>query len=163
MTSFDLRIGQGIDVHSFGGAGPIMLGGVVIECEVGLTGHSDADVLLHAIVDALLGACGKPDIGARYPDTDPRLKGADSLVFLEEVWKEIESSGWEIVNIDCTILAQKPKIAPHVGAIKNRISAVLNVDPEQIGIKATTTETLGFVGREEGIVASCVALIKKVA
>ncbi|WP_432355976.1 2-C-methyl-D-erythritol 2,4-cyclodiphosphate synthase [Sporosarcina sp. A2] len=156
-----IRIGQGFDVHEFAEGRPLIIGGITIPHTKGLIGHSDADVLLHTITDAALGAIGKGDIGHHFPDTDAAFKDADSAVLLEEVWKLVEEEGYVLGNIDCTIMAQQPKIAPHVETIKNRVASLLHADPSQVNIKATTTEKLGFVGREEGIASLAAILLVK--
>lgn len=156
-----VRVGQGIDVHPFKAGRKLILGTVDIPCHVGLEGHSDADALLHAIVDALLGAMGKGDIGQYFPNTDPRWKDCSSTHFLQSVWQEVKAQGWAIANLDCCVLAQVPKLAPHIPKMKAGIAEILGLDIAQIGIKATTTEKLGFVGRSEGLLASCVALLVK--
>ena len=154
-----LRIGQGFDVHPFDATRPLRLGGVTIAGAPGLRGHSDADVVLHAVTDAVLGALGWGDIGRWFPDTDAALAGADSRRFLSEVMEKVSAEGWAVVNCDIVILAEKPRIAPHVELMKAEIGRCMQLGPERIGIKATTTERLGFVGREEGIAASAVALL----
>ncbi len=156
-----LRIGHGYDVHAFAENRKCIIGGVDIPCEKGLLGHSDADVLLHAISDSLLGAAALGDIGKHFPDTDPRYKGADSLALLKNVWALIDSLGYKVVNIDATIIAQMPKMAPHIDAMRKNIANALNVDVDFISVKATTEEKLGFTGRKEGISAHCVCLIEK--
>jgi 2-C-methyl-D-erythritol 2,4-cyclodiphosphate synthase len=155
-----IRVGQGFDIHPFAAGRRLVIGGVEIPFDRGLLGHSDADVLLHAICDALLGAAGLPDIGHYFPPTDARFKDANSINLLVEVRSIIEQAGYEVVvNIDATILAEKPKLNPYVPAMKSRIAKALAIPEEGIGIKATTCEKLGFVGREEGIAASAVCLI----
>ena len=156
------RIGQGFDVHQLAENRPLIIGGVTIPYEKGLIGHSDADVLLHTVTDACLGAIGEGDIGKHFPDTDPNFKDADSSELLQKVWELVKSRGYELVNADCTIIAQKPKMAPHIEQMKNRISQLLETSPECINVKATTTEKLGFPGREEGIAAQAVVLLKKI-
>jgi 2-C-methyl-D-erythritol 2,4-cyclodiphosphate synthase len=155
-----MRIGQGFDVHAFVEGRKLMIGGVQIPYARGLAGHSDADVLLHAICDALLGAAALGDIGQHYPDTDPRYHEIDSRMLLRQTRKKIEGAGFKIVNIDATILAQEPRMAPHVPRMIGNIAEDLGVAPAAINIKATTTENLGFVGRVEGIAAQAVALIE---
>jgi 2-C-methyl-D-erythritol 2,4-cyclodiphosphate synthase len=155
-----MRIGQGFDVHAFVAGRKLMIGGVDIPYGKGLEGHSDADVLLHAICDALLGAAGLGDIGKHFPDTDPRYRGIDSRKLLLQVKKKIEDSGFKVVNIDATLIAQEPRMAPHVPRMIANIAADLGVAPAAINVKATTTEHLGFVGRVEGIAAQAVALIE---
>ncbi|MBX7143053.1 MAG: 2-C-methyl-D-erythritol 2,4-cyclodiphosphate synthase [Oligoflexia bacterium] len=159
MTS-KLRIGQGIDVHAFVAGRKLILGGVEIPAEFGLEGHSDADALLHALIDAILGAAGLPDIGHFFPDTEARWKGAASTDLLARVWKEVSARGWRLVNADICILAQKPKLSPFISEMKQSIAAILNADVGAIGVKATTTEKLGFVGRAEGLCASAVVLLE---
>ncbi len=154
-----LRIGQGIDIHAFDGARKLILGGVEIPSDVGLAGHSDADVVLHAVTDAILGALGEGDIGTRFPDTEERWRGASSSLFVKDVWREATQRGYILQNLDINILAQKPKISPYVSEMKGHLSALLEASPSQIAIKATTTERLGFVGREEGILATAVVLL----
>jgi 2-C-methyl-D-erythritol 2,4-cyclodiphosphate synthase len=156
------RIGQGFDVHQLTENRPLIIGGVTIPYEKGLMGHSDADVLLHTVTDACLGAIGEGDIGKHFPDTDPNFKDADSSELLQKVWELVKSRGYELVNADCTIIAQKPKMAPHIEQMKNRISQLLETTPDCINVKATTTEKLGFPGREEGIAAQAVVLLKKI-
>lgn len=156
-----IRIGHGYDVHAFAENRKCIIGGVDIPCEKGLLGHSDADVLLHAISDSLLGAAALGDIGKHFPDTDPRFKGADSLVLLKNVYGLIESLGYKVVNIDATVIAQMPKMAPYIDTMRANIAEVLDVDVEFISVKATTEEKLGFTGRKEGISAHCVCLIEK--
>jgi len=153
-----MRIGQGFDVHAFTPGRPLVLGGVTIPHEKGLEGHSDADVLLHAICDALLGAAALGDIGRHFPDTDPAYAGSDSRRLLREVKKKL--GGYRIVNLDATILAQAPRVAPHVAQMIANIASDLGIAPGAVSIKATTTEHLGFIGRAEGIAAQAIALIE---
>ena len=157
-----IRIGQGFDVHKFEEGRPLILGGVLIPHNKGLVGHSDADVLLHTITDAALGAIGEGDIGRHFPDTDDAFKDADSAVLLEEIWRMITGRGYKLGNIDCTIIAEQPKIAPHIEAIQKRVAELLTADISQVNIKATTTEKLGFTGRKEGIAAMAAILLQKV-
>jgi 2-C-methyl-D-erythritol 2,4-cyclodiphosphate synthase len=152
-----VHVGIGYDVHALVEGRKLILGGVEIPHSRGLDGHSDADVLMHAICDAILGALGEPDIGHYFPNTDPRWKGVPSRVFLEEAARQVISRRGRIVNIDATLIAQAPKVYPHVGDMKQCVAAALGVTPRQIGIKATTNESLGFVGREEGIAAMAIA------
>lgn len=152
-----IRLGTGYDVHRLVEGRRLVLGGVEIPFERGLEGHSDADVLIHAISDALLGALGECDIGHYFPNTEPRWKDAPSRVFLEEIRLQIEKRHGRIVNIDSTLIAQRPKIAPHLPAMKETIGRALHLEPGRIGIKATTNESLGFIGREEGLAAMAVA------
>src|SRR5690554_3340608 len=158
-----IRIGQGFDVHEWADNRPCIIGGIKIPYEKGLIGHSDADVLLHTITDACLGAVGEGDIGRHFPDTDPAYKDADSAKLLQYVWQHvIKKKGYELVNADCTIMVQKPKMSPYIEKMRERIAELLECSPEQINVKATTTEKLGFVGREEGIAAMAVVLLKKI-
>ena len=154
-----MRIGQGFDVHALVPGRKLIIGGVDIPYERGLEGHSDADVLLHAICDALLGAVAKGDIGTHFPDTDARYKNADSRVLLREVNAMVSQAGYRIANIDATIIAQAPKMAPHIPAMVVNIAADLGVAREQVNVKATTTERLGFTGRGEGIAAQALVLL----
>ncbi len=154
-----LRVGQGYDVHALVPGRPLVLGGVTIPWDRGLLGHSDADVLLHAITDALLGAAGLGDIGRHFPDTDPRHKGADSRVLLHAACQLVREAGWHVANVDATVIAQAPKILPFVPAMVANIAADLGVEPSQVNIKGKTTERLGFTGRGEGIAAQAVALL----
>lgn len=156
----DFRVGTGFDVHAFTDGDAIIIGGVSIPYEKRLLGHSDADVLLHAISDALLGAAGLGDIGKFFPDTDQKYKGADSKKLLSEVVAMLEQKGWSINNIDATIMAQKPKMAPYTENMQKIIADICHLSSDAVGVKATTTEKLGFVGREEGIAAQAVASIK---
>lgn len=156
-----MRIGTGFDVHKFAENRKLILGGVDIPYEFGLAGHSDADVLCHAIADSLLGCLALGDIGKFFPDTDDKYKGMDSLVLLKEVYDKIKEKGYVLVNIDSTIMCQKPKLAPHIDAMRENLSKVLDADIGQIGVKATTTEKLGFTGRAEGIAVMASALIEK--
>lgn len=155
-----MRIGQGFDVHALVKSRPLIVGGVRIPFERGLAGHSDADVLLHAICDALLGAAALGDIGRHFPDTDPAYAGADSRALLRGVAARIAAAGFAVANIDATIIAQAPRMAPYVEQMAANIAADLGVQPAQINVKAKTTERLGFVGRSEGIAAEAVALLE---
>lgn len=155
------RVGNGYDVHKLVEDRKLMLGGVEIPYEKGLLGHSDADVLVHSIMDALLGACGESDIGKHFPDNDMSYKGISSLVLLEKVKTILLSKGYSIANIDSIIVAEKPKVSPYIDEMKVKIAAVLQLDKDYIGIKATTTEGLGFAGKGEGIAAYAVASIYK--
>lgn len=155
----NLRIGNGYDIHQLVSDRPLILGGVHIPHELGLLGHSDADVLTHALMDALLGALNLGDIGHYFPPSDPQWKGADSLMLLSKVNELIQSRGWRINNLDSTIVAERPKIKPHIAAMRDRLAATLQLDPDCISIKATTNEKLGPIGREEGIAAYAVALL----
>ncbi|WNZ21660.1 MAG: 2-C-methyl-D-erythritol 2,4-cyclodiphosphate synthase [Leptolyngbya sp. IPPAS B-1204] len=155
----NLRIGNGYDIHQLVSNRPLILGGVQIPHHLGLLGHSDADVLTHAIMDAMLGALSLGDIGHYFPPTDPQWKGADSLKLLEQVHQLVQSQGWRISNIDSVIVAERPKIKPHIEAMRQRLAETLQLAPDQIGIKATTNEKMDAVGREEGIAAYAVALL----
>lgn len=157
-----IRIGNGYDIHQLVRDRPLILGGVRLDHDLGLLGHSDADVLTHAIMDALLGALNLGDIGHYFPPTDPQWTGADSLVLLEQVATLIRDRGWQVGNIDSVIVAERPKLKPHLQAMGDRLAKTLNIAPEQISIKATTNEKLGPVGREEGIAAYAVTLLVRV-
>lgn len=157
-----IRIGNGYDIHQLSEGRRLILGGVEIPHELGLLGHSDADVLTHAIMDAMLGALSLGDIGHYFPPTDPKWAGADSLVLLSQVNQLIVTAGWKIGNIDSVVVAERPKLKPHIKTMRDRLASTLNLEPDQIGIKATTNEKLGPVGREEGISAYAVALLVKV-
>lgn len=154
-----MRIGLGYDVHAFGAGDKIVIGGVVIAHSAGLIAHSDGDVLLHALSDALLGAAGLGDIGRHFPDTDPQYRNADSRALLRLVYAKLKAQGWQLGNADMSIIAQAPRMAPYIDAMRANIAEDLECDPEQINVKATTSERLGFVGREEGIAAQAVALL----
>jgi len=156
-----LRIGQGFDVHAFAEGRKLILGGVEIIHPVGLLGHSDADVLTHALCDALLGAAALGDIGHLFPDSDASYKGADSLVLLAEVMRQVRAKGFELGNADVTVIAHAPKLAPHIAAMREKLATAMQVDVDQISVKATTTEKLGFTGRGEGIAAQAIALLTK--
>lgn len=156
-----IRIGHGFDVHKFGGDGPIMIGGVAIPYEQGLIAHSDGDVALHALCDALLGAIAAGDIGRHFPDTDEKWKGADSRALLREVYQRVKQQGYRLGNADITILAQAPKMAPHIEAMCRVIGEDLQTELGHINVKATTTERLGFTGRKEGIACEAVVLLVK--
>lgn len=154
-----LRVGHGFDVHAFADERKLILGGIEIPFEKGLLGHSDADVLLHAVIDALLGALSLGDIGTWFPDTAAENKDIDSALMFQKVWQEISSSSWQLLNCDTVVMAQAPKLAPHVPRMRERLASLFEVDVEQINVKATTTERLGFVGRKEGIAASATVLL----
>ena len=156
-----LRIGHGYDVHQFADGRRCILGGVDVPSERGLLGHSDADVLAHALADAILGAARLGDIGKLFPDTDPAYEGADSLVLLSHVAALVKKEGFTIVDVDCTVAAQAPKLSPYRDQMRENLAAALGVSVENVGVKATTTEGLGFVGRKEGIAAWAVALLSK--
>ncbi len=155
-----MRLGQGFDVHALVPGRKLILGGVEIAHDKGLAGHSDADVLLHAICDALLGAAALGDIGRHYPDSDPKYRGADSRALLRDVARKLLAANWRVVNLDATVIAQAPRIAPHVAQMVANIAADLGIAPGAVSVKATTTERLGFAGRGEGIAAQAVALIE---
>jgi 2-C-methyl-D-erythritol 2,4-cyclodiphosphate synthase len=156
------RVGIGYDVHPFAEGRPLVLGGVTIPHSRGLKGHSDADVLSHAIADAVLGALGEPDIGHWFPPSDPTIEGICSLRILEKCAEIAASRGFLIENIDSSLIAEAPKVNPHAAAMKKHIAAALGIQPDQVGVKATTNERLGFVGREEGIAAMAVACVTKI-
>jgi 2-C-methyl-D-erythritol 4-phosphate cytidylyltransferase/2-C-methyl-D-erythritol 2,4-cyclodiphosphate synthase len=154
------RTGMGFDVHAFAGEGPIMLGGIEVPHSRGLAGHSDADVVLHAITDALLGAAGLGDIGQHFPPSDERWRGAASSIFLAHAVKLLRSRGAMVDHVDCTVIAEAPKVGPHREAMRSRIAEILGLSVDQVSIKATTTEGLGFTGRREGIAAQAIASIR---
>jgi len=153
------RIGQGFDVHAFAEGRRLVLGGVEIPHNLGLAGHSDADVLTHAVCDAVLGAAGLGDIGRHFPDTEAQYKDADSLELLQKVVAAVLAKGYHVSNVDATVIAEVPKLAPYIEQMQTRLAAKLNVSAEQVNVKATTTETLGFTGRREGIAAMAVVLL----
>ena len=157
----NIRIGEGWDVHALVPGRILILGGVAIPHTAGLLGHSDADVLLHAITDAVLGAAGLGDIGRHFPDTDAQFKGADSSVLLQEAMRRVRAQGWELVNIDSTIVAQAPKLAPHMAAIQAGVAMALGVSPDQVNVKAKTAEKLGPVGQGQSMEARAVALLRR--
>lgn len=156
-----IRIGHGFDVHKFGGEGPVIIGGVNVPYEQGLVAHSDGDVALHALSDALLGAIAEGDIGRHFPDTDDKWKGADSRALLRDVYRLVKEKGYVVGNVDVTIIAQAPKMAPHIQAMCKAIAEDLETDITNVNVKATTSERLGFTGRKEGIATEAVALIIK--
>ena len=157
----DIRIGHGYDVHRLTEGRPLILGGVHIPYERGLLGHSDADVLAHAVMDALLGAAALGDIGGLFPDSDERWRGADSLRLLEQVTALLADNGWEIGNVDATVLAQAPKLAPHIPEMRQKLAVAMGVDASQVSVKATTEEHLGFTGAGEGMACHAVALLSR--
>ncbi|TFW28710.1 2-C-methyl-D-erythritol 2,4-cyclodiphosphate synthase [Duganella callida] len=159
MTKLPFRIGQGYDCHALVAGRKLIIGGVDIPHHVGLLGHSDADVLLHAITDSILGAAALGDIGKHFPDTDPEFKGADSRKLLKEAARRVVATGYSIGNIDCTIIAQRPKMAPHITSMRANIAEDLGVDISQVNVKAKTNEKLGYLGREEGIAAESIVLL----
>lgn len=154
-----MRIGHGFDVHRFGPGEHVMIGGVKLPFTHGFVAHSDGDVLLHALCDALLGACALGDIGRHFPDTDEAWKGADSRDLLRRVWALVQDAGWDVANLDVTIMAQAPKMAPHIESMREIIAGDLALSLSQVNVKATTTERLGFTGRGEGIAAEAVVLL----
>ena len=156
-----MRIGQSKDVHRLVEGRELILGGVHIPYEKGLLGHSDADVLLHAIIEALIGAMGLKDIGTHFPDTDPRYEGISSLLLLDETYKMLEEHGYEIVNLDSLILIEEPKMAPHIEQMRQNIAEHLHTDVNRINVKATRGEGMGFIGHKEGVMAECVCLINE--
>jgi 2-C-methyl-D-erythritol 2,4-cyclodiphosphate synthase len=157
----EFRVGQGFDVHALVEGRPLIMGGVTIPFARGLLGHSDADVLLHAVTDALLGAAGLGDIGRHFPDSDPQWSGADSRVLLRGAMKLVSEAGWQVSNVDCTIIAEAPKIAPHAAIMCTNIAADLGIDATRVNVKGKTTEKLGFTGRTEGIAAQAVILLQR--
>ena len=156
-----LRIGLGVDAHAFGEGVPLVLGGVRIDHPRGLVGHSDGDVIAHALTDALLGAAGLADIGALFPSDDERYRGADSLRLLADAYDEVGRVGLELVNADCVLIGESPRIAPHREAMRARLAGALGVDPALVNVRATTTDRLGFTGRGEGLAAEAVALLRR--
>lgn len=158
-----IRIGQGVDVHPFDETRPLVLGGVCISDRGGLAGHSDADAVLHAIADALLGAVAAGDIGEYFPSEDPRWRGADSAVFVSEALRAVAARGCHVLNIDVTVVAQQPKLAPHRAAMRDAIAKILNLPLDRVSVKATTTDHLGFIGRGEGICAVAIVAVSDVA
>ena len=156
-----IRIGQGFDVHQLVEGRPLIIGGITIPYEKGLLGHSDADVLLHTIADACLGAVAEGDIGKHFPDTDPAFKDADSKKLLTHVWALVKQKGYKLGNIDCTIIAERPKMRPYIDQMREVIAMLLEAEMEQVNVKATTTEKLGFPGRGEGIAAQATVLLTK--
>jgi 2-C-methyl-D-erythritol 2,4-cyclodiphosphate synthase len=161
MSAFDIRVGEGWDVHQLVAGRKLILGGIEIPHATGLLGHSDADVLLHAITDALLGAAGLGDIGRHFPDTDAQFRGADSAALLAEAARRVRAAGWQIGNVDSTVIAQAPKLAPHIPAMCARIAAALEVAPDQVNVKAKTAEKLGPVGEGRAMEARAVALLHR--
>ncbi|ESH87030.1 MULTISPECIES: 2-C-methyl-D-erythritol 2,4-cyclodiphosphate synthase [Cupriavidus] len=159
MMPFDIRVGQGYDVHALVPGRKLVLGGVEIPHDRGLLGHSDADALLHAITDALFGAAGLGDIGRHFPDTDPAFAGADSRALLREAVRRVREAGYEVGNVDATVIAQAPKLAPHIGAMVANLAEDLGIAAGRCNVKAKTNEKLGFEGRQEGIVAQAVVLL----
>jgi 2-C-methyl-D-erythritol 2,4-cyclodiphosphate synthase len=157
----EYRVGTGFDAHALEAGVPLVLGGVRIDHPRGLAGHSDGDVLAHALTDALLGAAGLEDIGALFPSGDPKLAGADSLQLLTQAWEGIRARGWELANADVLLVGEEPRLAPHRDQMRQRLAAAIGVDPELVAVRATTTDGLGFAGRGEGLAAQAVALLKR--
>ncbi len=157
----DLRIGLGVDAHALAEGVPLVLGGVTIEHSHGLVGHSDGDVIAHALTDAILGAAGLADIGALFPSDDDRYRGADSLELLAEAFARVRARGFELVNADCVLIGQVPRIAPHREAMASRLASALGVEVDRVSVRATTTDFLGFTGRGEGLAAQAVALLER--
>ena len=155
-----VRIGHGYDVHAFSAGDGFVIGGVRIACDLAIVAHSDGDVLIHSLCDALLGALGEGDIGRHYPDSDPRNENRDSREFLRDVRQRVEAAGYRLGNADVTIIAQRPKMAPHIDAMRELLARDLECRPQQVNVKATTTEGLGFVGREQGIAVAAVVLLE---
>jgi 2-C-methyl-D-erythritol 2,4-cyclodiphosphate synthase len=162
MPVADLRVGLGVDAHAFGEGVPLVLGGVRIDHPRGLVGHSDGDVVAHALTDALLGAAGLADIGAVFPSEDERYRGADSLELLAEAYRDVRAAGFELVNADCVLIGQEPRIATHRSSMRARLAEALGVGVTQVNVRATTTDQLGFAGRGEGLAAQAVALLSAV-
>lgn len=156
-----MRVGQGYDVHPFEAGRKLVLGGVTFEGEDGLAGHSDGDALTHAVIDALLGAAALGDVGMHFPSSDPRLHGVDSIELLKQVVKLVTAAGYTIVNVDATVVAERPRVAPHVAEMRQRLALALGVKPSQVSVKATTSDGLGAVGRGEGIAVQAVALLEE--
>jgi len=161
MDGTHLRVGLGSEIHRLAPNRPLILGGVTIEFDRGLLGHSDADILLHAITDAILGAAGLGDIGDAFPDTDPAYAGIDSAILLQRALERVQSSGWRLVNLDCTVFAQRPKLAPYKSAIRQHLAELLGLEVEAINVKAKTGEHVGPIGREEAMSANAVVLLEK--
>ena len=159
MTAY--RVGTGFDAHAFEDGLPLVLGGVLIDSPRGMSGHSDGDVLAHALTDAVLGAAGMEDIGALFPSGDPALAGADSIELLREAWRRVRDAGWELENADVVLIGEEPRLAPHRNAMRARLADALGVAPELVAVRATTTDGLGFTGRREGLAAQAVALLRR--
>ncbi|HLY86300.1 MAG TPA: 2-C-methyl-D-erythritol 2,4-cyclodiphosphate synthase [Gaiellaceae bacterium] len=156
---FEYRVGTGVDAHAFEDGVPLVLGGARIEHPRGLAGHSDGDVLAHALTDAVLGAAGLEDIGALFPSGDPALEGADSLELLAQAWERVQAGGWRLANADVVLIGEEPRLAPHRQEMRQRLAKALGVDPDLVAVRATTTDRLGFTGRGEGLAAQAVALL----
>ena len=157
----DYRVGTGFDAHAFEDGVRLVLGGVLIDSPRGLSGHSDGDVLAHALTDAVLGAAGMEDIGALFPSGDPALAGADSIELLREAWRRVRDAGWELENADVVLIGEEPRLAPHRNAMRARLADAFGVAPELVAVRATTTDGLGFTGRREGLAAQAVALLRR--
>ena len=157
----EYRVGTAFDAHALEPGVPLVLGGVRIEHPSGLAGHSDGDVLAHALTDAVLGAAGMEDIGALFSSDDPALKGSDSIELLREAWRQVQADGWELANADVVLIGQEPRLAPHRDAMRARLADALGVDPQLVAVRATTTDFLGFTGRKEGLAAQAVALLRR--
>ena len=157
----EYRVGMGVDAHALEDGVPLVLGGVAIDHPRGLAGHSDGDVLAHALTDAILGAAGMEDIGALFPSGDPQLEGADSVALLAEAWSRVRAAGWELVNADVILIGEEPRLAPHRDAMRGRLADALGVEPDRVAVRATTTDGLGFTGRGEGLAAQAVALLRR--
>jgi 2-C-methyl-D-erythritol 2,4-cyclodiphosphate synthase len=157
----ELRVGLGVDAHAFAEGVPLVLGGVRVESPRGLAGHSDGDVVAHALIDALLGGAGLGDIGSLFPSGDPQWEGASSLELLRRAAMDVRSAGWEVANVDCVLVGEEPRIAPLRDEMRTRLAAALDVEPDRVNVRATTTDRLGFTGRGEGLAAQAVALVRK--
>ena len=157
----EYRVGTGFDAHAFASGVPLVLGGVRIDHPGGLAGHSDGDVLAHALTDAVLGAAGLDDIGAMFPSGDPALEGADSIELLRRAWERVQAHGWELANADVVLIGERPRLAPHRDEMRARLAGALGVEPELVAVRATTTDRLGFTGRGEGLAAQAVALLRR--
>ena len=161
MALTDYRVGTGVDAHAFEDGVPLVLGGVRIDHPRGLAGHSDGDVLAHALTDAVLGAAGLEDIGALFPSGDAAFEGADSIELLEEAWRRVREAGWELANADVVLIGEEPRLAPHRDAMRSRLAGALGVEAGRVAVRATTTDRLGFTGRGEGLAAQAVALLRR--
>src|SRR6059058_112249 len=161
LTTPEYRVGAGFDAHALEEGVPLVLAGVRIDHPRGLAGHSDGDVLAHALTDAVLGAAGMEDIGALFPSGDPALEGADSIELLRGAWRQVQAAGWELANADVVLIGQEPRLAPHRDAMRERLAGALGVAPELVAVRATTTDGLGFTGRREGLAAQAVALLRR--
>lgn len=157
----EYRVGAGVDAHALADGVPLVLGGVRIEHPRGLAGHSDGDVLAHALTDAVLGAAGLEDIGALFPSGDPALEGADSIELLRQAWERVQAHGWQLANADVVLIGEEPRLSPHRDAMRVRLAEALGVEPELVAVRATTTDRLGFTGRGEGLAAQAVALLRR--